>query len=239
MIHAGGRTTYSIWEHSARVRELYARRCRLQAEEMTCHAQAAELLAPLAAPGDTLLDVGCGAGYFYHSLKKRDLALEYFGVDASPGLLAIGRDILPAHGLPPERLMELAIEDLDGAVDHVVCLNVLTNIDNYHRPLERFLRLARKSVLLRESLSDDPARIGYAYVRDAYLDPGVDLKVHVNTYPLSEVLAVIREHGFSARMETDRRTGGNVEYVIDHPHFWTFVVAERARRDEKESPCPA
>ena len=35
---------------------------------MTCHAQAAELLAPHVAPGDTLLDASCGSGYFFHSL---------------------------------------------------------------------------------------------------------------------------------------------------------------------------
>lgn len=227
MIKADGKKTYSIWEHSARVRELYTRRCRLEAVEMTCHAQAAELLAPLVAPGDTLLDVGCGAGYFYLSLKKRNIDVEYYGLDASPSLLAIGQDILPGHGLPSDRLMEMAIEDLNGEIDHAVCLNVLTNIDNYHRPLERLLRLAKRSVILRESFSDDPSRIGCRYVRDAYLDPGTDLKVHVNTYPLAEVLAFIRDHGFEARVEIDRRSGGQVEYVIDHPHYWTFVVAER------------
>src|SRR5258705_398590 len=51
---------HCIWEHSTTVRELYTARARGEAEEMTCAAQASELLAPLITPGDSLLDVGFG-----------------------------------------------------------------------------------------------------------------------------------------------------------------------------------
>ena len=107
MIRSDGYSRYNIWEHSTTVKELYARRCRLEAEEMTCHAQAAELLAPGIRQGDTLLDAGCGSGYFYHSLKKRGLAVEYFGIDATRALIEIGRKIMPAYGLPADRLYTL------------------------------------------------------------------------------------------------------------------------------------
>ena len=220
----GGWLENCIWEHSAPVRDLYARRCRLEVEEMTCHAQAAELLAPHVRPGETLLDVGCGSGYFYHSLKKRGLPVEYHGLDAAPGLVAVGREVMPGFGLPADRLRTMRLEDLSGEADHVVCLNVLSNIDNYHRPLERLLRCARKTVILRESLA---GQARYSYVRDRYLDEGTDLNVYVNTYAAAEVLAFIESYGFSARTETDRRTGGRPEMVIDHPHYWTFVVAVR------------
>ncbi len=38
---------------------------RREVEVMTAHAQAADLLADRAGAGDTLLDVGCGSGYFF------------------------------------------------------------------------------------------------------------------------------------------------------------------------------
>jgi len=221
MIRDDGYGRYSIWEHSAIIRELYARRCRLEAEEMTCAAQAAELLQPHVAPGDALLDAGCGSGYFYHSLRTRRIPVEYFGIDASATLIAIGQRYLPEFGLPAANLRVLRIDDLDGAVDHVVCMNVLSNLDNYHRPLERFLRCARKTVVLRESLAE---RARYAYVRDKYLDPGAELNVHVNTYCRAEVAEFIRSYGFEPRFVTDRRTQGRPELVIDHEHYWTFVV---------------
>ena len=224
MITGDGWLKYSIWEHSATVKELYAQRCRLEAEEMTCAAQAAELLAPNVSPGDTLLDVGCGSGYFYHSLRKRNIPAEYYGIDAAPSLIEIGREYLPGYGLPSDRLRVMRIEDLDGEVDHVVCLNVLSNIDNYHRPLERLLHCARKTLILRESLKD---QADYAYVFDRFLDAGCDLKVYVNTYSIRDVLSFIQSYGFDVVEIEDRRTGGEPEMVIDYPHYWKFITAVR------------
>lgn len=231
MIRSDGWGRYSIWEHSAHVRDLYARRCSLNAEEMTCHAQAAALLVPHVAPGDVLLDVGCGSGYFYHSLRNRLPDVEYWGIDASSALLDIGRAFLPDYGLPPERLVTMRLDDLAGEADHVVCLNVLSNLDNYHRPLERLLHCARKTLILRESLAETAQ---YAWVRDAYLDAGCDLSVHVNTYQKDEVLAFIRERGFHAQAVTDERTQGRPEMVIDHPHHWTFIMARRDDRPDRD-----
>jgi SAM-dependent methyltransferase len=229
VIATGGWARYSIWEHSATIRELYAMRCRQEAEEMDAHAQAVELLAPRVAPGDLVLDAGCGSGYFYHALAKRKIPAEYWGIDASRSLIEIGRAILPAYGLPAERLIEARIEDLAGEADHVVCINVLSNIDNYHRPLERLLLTARKSVILRESLKRGAE---YQYVRDQFLDPGVELNVHVNHYDLDDVTAFMRSYGFAVEAIMDARTGGEPENVIGYPHYWTFLVADRLRAAE-------
>lgn len=224
MIRGDGWSKYWIWEHSTRVKELYARRCRLEEPEMTCAAQAAELLAPYVTPGDTLLDIGCGSGYFFHSLQKRRIPVEYFGIDAAASLIEIGRKHLPAYGLAPDRLQIMRIEDLDGSTDHVLCMNVLSNLDNYHRPLERLLRCARKTVILRESAKEEAE---YAYLPDKYLDEGQELKVYVNTYCTREVMEFIESCGFRVRYVEDRHTRGQVEMVIDHPHYWKFFVAER------------
>jgi ubiquinone/menaquinone biosynthesis C-methylase UbiE len=224
MIRRDGWARYCIWEHSQTVHDLYRSRCRREAEEMTAHAQAADLLVPRVAAGDSVLDAGCGSGYFYHSLAARGLTVQYWGIDAAPSLIEIGRAELPVFGLPVERLQAVRLEDLDGEFDHVVCINVLSNLDNYHRPLERMLKMARKTVILRESLKRGAS---YSYVRDHYLDPGVALNVHVNHYDRDEVQAFIRGYGFTPHLIEDRRSGGQPEMVIGHPHYWTFVLAER------------
>ena len=218
----GGWEKYCIWEHSRTVRELYRQRCCKSVEEMSAHAQACELLAPRISRGDSLLDVGCGSGYFFHSLAKRRLPVDYWGVDASPSLIQIGREELPAFGLSEDRLQVKRIEDLDGEFDHIVCINVLSNIDNYHRPLERFVRMARKSVVLRESIKRGAE---YSYIRDNFLDENVELYVHVNHYDKDEILEFFSRYGFSAKLVVDRRTGGKPEDVIGVPHYWAFVVA--------------
>jgi SAM-dependent methyltransferase len=224
MIQPGAAEDYNIWSHSRHIRELYRARARDAVEEMTCAAQAAEILATLSRPGERLFDAGCGSGWFYHSLRRRRLELEYWGMDRTAALIAIGREELPAFGLPPERLLAGWVEYASGSADHVLCMNVLTNLDNWHRPLERLTAIARRSLVLRESLQDTAA---YAWVPDRFLDPGVALSVHVNTYSRAALTQFLTERGFQVRMIEDRRTGGQPELVIGYPHYWTFLVAER------------
>jgi cyclopropane fatty-acyl-phospholipid synthase-like methyltransferase len=224
MIRFDGWREFNIWEHSRRVRDLYERRCRMEEAEMTCAAQAVELLLPHLDPGDAVLDAGCGSGYLFHSFRGRGLDVEYYGIDAAASLVEIGRAILPAYGLPAERLQVARIEDLAGSVDHVICMNVLSNIDNYHRPLERLLSMAGKTLILRESVGE---RAQYRYVRDEYLDPGVRLNVYVNTYSADELMELVRSCGFVVERVEDRRSGGRPEIVIGYPHDWTFFVARR------------
>jgi len=226
VIRNDGYLAHSIWEHSETVAKLYRARARDEAEEMTCAAQAAELLQPLAAAGDSLLDAGCGSGYFFHSLRRRGIEVSYWGIDASPRLVEIGRNELPRFGLPTERLQAMRIEDFRGEADHVLCMNVLSNIDNYHRPLEQLLKAARKTLLLRESATEGSR---YAWVRDEYLDPGVNLNVHVNAYDTAELMAFIERYGFAVQRIADRRSADAAEMVIGHPHWWTFFLAVREK----------
>lgn len=222
-IRETGWEEYSIWEHSAHIRELYTRRCSGEAEEMTCAAQAARLLQGRVRAGETVLDVGCGGGYFWHSLRKRQIPTEYIGIDASATLIDIGRRYLPSFGLSAKALKVMRIEDLAGVVDHIVCMNVLSYLDNYHRSLERLLKTARGTVIIRESLSEQGT---YKYVNDRFLDEGIELKVYVNTYPVNEVMDFVRSYGWSVRLIEDEYTGGKLQSVIGYPHYWSFLIAE-------------
>ena len=223
-IRDDGWQAYNIWQHSRTVLELYRSRARDEAEEMTCAAQAAELLAEIARPGESVIDAGCGAGHMFHALRRRGLGLDYAGFDATRAFIEAGQAELAPFGLPPDRLRVLRLEDFRGRADHVLCLNVLSNVDAYQRPLERLLDAAGRSLILRESIRDGAQSL---YVRDVYLDPEVDLRVHVNAYDRREIVAFIAERGFTVREVQDRRSGGRPETVIGYPHHWTFLVALR------------
>ena len=224
MIKSDGWSIHSTWENSQDLQDLYRRRCRQEEVEMTCHAQAADMLKEIASEGDLILDIGCGGGYFYHSIKKRKMPVHYCGIDAAYSLIEIGRNEMSKYGLTDKNLQQIRVEDLNGSADHIVCMNVLSYCDNYHRPLERMLKMAGKSVVLRESIRE---KSQYSYVEDFYLDSGVTLKTSLNHYGEGEILSFIESYGYSAEIVQDIRTGGEPEIVIDHPHYWTFIRAIR------------
>lgn len=214
----------NIWSRSARVAELYRRRARDEEPEMDCAAQAAELLVSISSPGDSVLDAGAGAGWFFHSLRRRNLDLQYWAFDSTSAFVDIAHEELPRFGQPAQQIQLGMIEYVEGAFDHVVCMNVLSNIPNWHVPLDRLATCARKSLILRESLGPTSH---YSLVRDNYLDEGVDLNVHVNRYSSDEVAAFLRDRGFSVQPVLDERTQGLPELVIDFPHYWNFIVARK------------
>lgn len=224
VIRSDGWSAHNIWEHSASVRDLYTKRARDQADEMTCAAQAADILSELVMPGDSLLDVGCGTGYFFHSISRRGIPVSYFGIDATKQFIEIGRRELESFGLPSQHLQAIRIEDFQGNADHVICMNVLSNLDNFHRPLERMLQAAEKTLILRESITD---RLEHLYVRDEFLDDDVYLKVHVNSYNRREITEFMQAYGFDVNEVVDRRTKDKSELVIGYPHYWRFMVARR------------
>ena len=216
---------FFIWNKSNSLKKLYTKRVKLISPEMDSCKQAAEILSKKINDDNSILDVGCGTGYFYHSLKKKKLKVNYVGIDANKKFVEIGNKELKKFGLN-KPLKFLRVEDFTGEFDYVACLNFLSNLDNYHKILERLLLSAKKGIILRESLS---GKNFYSYVKDNYLDKPFDLSVFVNTYKKKDFLNFIESFGFQAKIIKDKRTKGRKEMVIDHPHYWHFVFAERIK----------
>lgn len=220
------RSSDNPWANDRITLDLYRRRCRKEVEEMTCAAQAADILAAHIKPGETLLDAGCGGGYYYHSMLDRNLTIHYFGLDYTPEMIDLARaEMCPAPISNPRCFMLGSIEDLDQEFDNIICFNVLTNNPHYALPLERLLKCTRKRLLLRESLGSD---LIIRYTPDAYLDEGKrHIRVYHNTYPIDEVTSFIADQGFCVSSIPDRRSNDGVEIVVDIPHQWRILFAER------------
>jgi SAM-dependent methyltransferase len=220
---------WNPWANDAGTLELYRRRCRKEAEEMTCAAQAAAVLGELVESGESLLDAGCGGGYYWWSFAERGIDLDWHGLDYTPEMIDLAHDDLcPRAGLEPDRFQLGAIEQLEGEFDNVVCFNVLTNSPHYALPLERLLACTRERILLRESMADE---LIVRYTPDPYLDEGKrHIRVYHNTYPIEEVTAFMRDHGFDVTRIRDERTGDGTEMVVDIPHEWRILLGERRDR---------
>ena len=217
---------WNPWANDRNTLALYRRRCRQEAVEMTCAAQAATILAEKMTPRETLLDAGCGGSYYYWSFLKRGIEIEYYGLDYTPQMIDLARQEMCARTkLSSDRFRLGSIENLDQEFDNIICFNVLTNSPHYALPLERLLRCTQKRLLLRESLGDE---LIIRYTPDPYLDEGKrHIRVYHNMYPIKEVMSFIKEFGFTVTQIQDERSRDGIEMVVDIPHQWRILLAER------------
>ena len=218
---------YKIWDHSRIMTQLNLQRVRNEAVRQTCLEQLRDLLVPVVKPGMTLLDAGCGPGHYFHSLKELDI--EYHGLDFTAHYIEMGREYLPASGLPAEKLSRGLIENIDSRFDIVICFNALLYCPDFHQPLERLCEAANRYLVIRTLLAE---RGEQRYVRDGYLDKEYNhLKAYFNIYPMVEFVRFIESYGFEVQLVVDRRTNDRPEWVNDMIHPWRIMFCKRMRDD--------
>jgi SAM-dependent methyltransferase len=216
----------SIWEHSTAYAESSFARAAGAEPEMDSAAQARELLAPLVAPGATVLDVGSAGGHLARALAP--LRVEYHGIDPFRRAVEAGRATL---GLPPGRLRALALEELppDERYDAVVSLSTLLYFADFREPLAQMGRAAERVLVVRSSFDDVAAT---RYAEDVLLAPGAGtMRAYFNVFAREDVEEFLVAEGFDVRWVEDRRQrdrfGGAPEVVGGVPLSYEFLVAER------------
>ncbi|MDR3154265.1 MAG: class I SAM-dependent methyltransferase [Deltaproteobacteria bacterium] len=217
----------NIWEHSRGLAELLERRAMDLAPEMDCAAQAAEILGSLGLPaGARLLDLGCGAGHFLHSLRRRGLVLDYRGLDSSPTAVAIGKAAFRRLHLNPDMLTLASVEDLRGeAADIALFMNVLSFCPDFRRPVDRAADCGARFILIRDNFGPETV---ISWAPDGYLDEGWNhLKGYWNRWSCAETEGFLEGLGYSCEFMEDRRTGGLPELVVGRPYTWRFLLARR------------
>lgn len=143
----------SLWRDTvgldaARARELAARLERRAKAPDEIEARASYLGLLGVAEGDRVLDIGCGSGVVTRELARRvgprGCAI---GVDQSPGLLAMARDLAKADGLAGHTEFHegsaLALPFPDGDFDVAIAATVLSHIPDGGRAIPEIARVVR------------------------------------------------------------------------------------------------
>jgi SAM-dependent methyltransferase len=219
----------SIWEYTKSYTRSCVGRSAGREPEMDSAAQTCRLLETRLRPGESVLDVGCGAGHLYRSLLP--LALEYHGVDSYRRAIEIGRLTLAELGLPASRLRTLSIEDLppEERYDAVVSLSTLLYAPDFRLPLEAMARAARRWLVVRSSFGEATE---VRFLPDTLLEPGFETtRAYFSIFARGEVEAFLRDEGFEVEwVEDDRqrdRFGGEPEVVGGITVPYEFLVARR------------
>jgi ubiquinone/menaquinone biosynthesis C-methylase UbiE len=200
---------------------------------MDCARQCAEILAPyLHEPGLRLLDVGCGGGHFYHSLRRRGHDVDYHGLDYSPSIVKIAKKALKKFGVETDAVQLLDVRDLCGCeYDVVVMMNTMSFNADFRDVLDRLCQTKPKVMVIRDNFG--PKTV-INWEMDGYLDPGHNhLKGYWNQWSKKQVSEFLTSLGYNSSFLVDRRTKGRQELVVGKPYRWSWLVAEPAMGKEK------
>jgi ubiquinone/menaquinone biosynthesis C-methylase UbiE len=131
--------------------KLFYQRAVGELPEMESSKAAAARILEDFNSGETLLDVGCGAGHYLTSLRRQGATnLSYTGLDATSEYVELARKAFAADANASFAQGDIfALPYNDGAFDVVMCNNVLLHLPTIAKPLAELVRVARRRVLVR------------------------------------------------------------------------------------------
>jgi ubiquinone/menaquinone biosynthesis C-methylase UbiE len=137
--------------------ELFFKRATGELPEMESSKAAAKRVAGLlTGQAPRIVDVGCGAGHYYRSLRTAiGGEFQYLGVDATPHYVKLAREAFNTDrdaSFMEGDIFSLALEDRTANL--VMCNNVLLHLPSIAKPLRELMRIAAQTVLIRTLVSD-------------------------------------------------------------------------------------
>lgn len=115
--------------------------------EMESSKALARRVGSVWTTGNSILDVGCGAGHYLRSLRREiGSEFDYTGVDITPHHLALAKKAFAADArayFQHANLFDLNFRDK--SFDIAICTNLMQNLPNIVRPLGELSRVSRKS----------------------------------------------------------------------------------------------
>jgi ubiquinone/menaquinone biosynthesis C-methylase UbiE len=152
---------WRVWDESKSYGELLYKRATGELPEMESSKRIAKEVKKIAAPGMTILDVGCGAGHYLRSLR-RELgdSFSYVGTDATAHYIELARKAFANDAKATFRKSDVfALDFEDSSFDVVICNNLLLHLPSIDRPLKELTRVARRNLIVRTLCGDRSFRI--------------------------------------------------------------------------------
>lgn len=205
--------------------------------EMESSKAEAMLLADAIRDGDTVLDVGCGAGHYLRSLRQHiQRPFHYTGVDVTPLFIETAQ-----RAWQHDTAATFNVEDIfnlsfpDHAFDIVLCNNILQNLPSIAQPMRELLRVARRLVLIRMMIGERSFRIQEVHSADnwPFSDIAPDDEFDEEGEPRSFGFQNIYAKGYVEGLIRRIRPDANVTITKD-----TFYDAEAINRSAATEGLP-
>lgn len=153
------------------------------------------------SPNDKVLDLGCGNGRFYQTIKKRNV--DYLGIDVSSKLIEIAR-----NNYPEAKFEVSSIEFIpDKSFDKIYSIAVLHHIPSYEsrlnflKQIKRALKDNGNSILTVWNLKEKMKKRGFFdWLRldkgDVFLPWYGSKDTYFHCFNLEELIQLVKDAGF-------------------------------------------
>jgi ubiquinone/menaquinone biosynthesis C-methylase UbiE len=143
----------------------------------------------VATDGATLLESGCGGGYYSEIIAHRFPSLHYTGLDISAPSIELAREHYPQREFLVGSAYELPFDDR--SIDIVMDGVALLQMPQWRRAIPEYARVARRTVILHGvTLTDDhPSTL---FAKYAYGQPSLESVIN-----RAELLGLCAENGLS------------------------------------------
>lgn len=180
------------WHHDEWYGKIMADRAIGKQEEMEQVKQLIKVLKPIYKPGMKVLDVGCGCGHFYPSLRKLDKNIDFTGVDVVKNYIDLANKIFK-KAKPRPKFFVGDIFNLKkfGKFDIVFSHMVLHCIPNHEKALRELAKATKKHLLIRAMVDD------YTYLIKVFRYKDKKEYSYYNIYAKDELDASLKKSGFS------------------------------------------
>ncbi len=146
-----------------------------------------ESLAAIETDGTTILEVGCGGGYYSEIISHRFPNLKYEGLDISPASIALARVHYPSRSFLVGSAYELP--HADHSVDIVMDGVALVQIPEWKRAVSEYGRVARRNAIIH-GVTITESHPTTLFAKYAYGQPSFE-----SVYNRAELLAECESHG--------------------------------------------
>ena len=141
---------WRIWGRYEKYGELLFKRATGELEEMESSKALCKVIDSFYQKGMKLADVGCGAGHYLRSLRKRlDNDIDYTGFDATDHYIALAKKAFPQNAnFKLGDILDLPCEN--DSFDIVMCNNVILHLPpEIRKPIKELIRISRKYIVIR------------------------------------------------------------------------------------------
>ena len=158
------------WQGRTDYADTFSKRAAGLLPEMESSKAAAMLLEKEIVAGDSILDVGCGAGHYLRSLRgKIKVNFRYTGVDTTEDFIDAAKQVWELDSQSSFQvgsIYELPFQDNE--FDVVMCNNVLLHLPSIVKPIAELTRVARRLVLIRTLIGDRSFRVQEVFSKDTW-----------------------------------------------------------------------